>query len=96
LITPAIIGDVRIGYSMEFNAGNNNKAVEVRFYCVSDAIEYGNNYQQTNNNLNWFTFSGFHYETLTGSSKTFSLQFRDTGGTICRVRNAEIEIWRVA
>jgi len=95
IATPAIAGTYRVGYSMEFNAQQNNKDVQVRLYNTTNATEYAQNSQQTNNNANWFSFSGFHHFTQGATANTFVLQYR-AGTATCQVRNAEIEIWRTA
>lgn len=96
IVIPGIAGSrFRVGYGMEFNASNNNKAVEVDLYNVYDDISVATNRQQTNSSANWFTFSGFHYEVMDTNAKTFQLRYRDVTGTTCSVKNAVIEIWRV-
>jgi hypothetical protein len=94
LSTPATAGTYRIGYTMEFNAGSNNKDVQVRLYDNTNAVDIGQNSQQTNSNANWFSFAGFHYFTQGATITQFILQYR-AGTATCSVRNAEIEIWRV-
>jgi hypothetical protein len=81
-------------WSLEYNASANNKDVWVRAYNVTDGITLGENNQQTNNNLNWWTFAGFGYVTVSGTVKDFSLQFR-AGTANCSVRNAHIEACRI-
>ena len=95
LTSPSITGWIRVGYSMEYNAGQNNKEVEVRLYNSTEDIDIGNGIQSTNASTNYFTFSGFHYRYLTGTPMTYVLQFRQITG-ICSVRNAELEIMRIA
>jgi hypothetical protein len=95
ITTPAQAGTYRIGYSMEFNAQQNNKDVQVRLWDNTNSVEYGQNSQQTNNNANWFSFAGFHYVTIaTDTATTFILQYK-AGTATCQVRNAELELWRV-
>jgi hypothetical protein len=90
---------VRLGYTAEFNAANNNKATEVRLYESVLGVTHAGSYQQTNASTNWFVFSGFHVEEIPAlSSRTFAIQFRVTPGivTTCSIRNAELEAWRVS
>lgn len=93
--TPAIAGTYRIGFSMEYNATSNNKNVQVRLYDNTNAVETDQNDQQTNSGANWFSFSGFYYHIQTATATTFILQYR-AGTSNCQVRNARLEIWRVA
>jgi len=79
---------------MEFNAANNNKAVQVDLY--DGTLSVADSLQQTNNNANWFVFSGFHYFIAGAAAQTFTLRYRiSTSGTTCGVRNAALELWRV-
>lgn len=94
--SPAVAGVYRIGYTMEFNAQQNNKGVQVRLWDNTNSIELAQNSQQTNNNSNWFTFSGFHYATVPANTAvTFILQYK-AGTATCQVRNAALELWRVS
>jgi len=88
---------IRIGYTIEFNAANNNKATEVEFYETVLGVQHGNSLQQTNAASNWFVFSGFHYEEIPPlATRTYQINFRVYPGltTTCSVRHAELEIWR--
>ena len=93
-VPATISGTIRVMWSLEYNASANNKDVWVRAYNVTDDITLGENNQQTNNNLNWWTFAGFGYVTVSGVSKDFSLQFK-AGTANCSVRNAHIEACRI-
>ena len=93
-VPATISGTIRVMWSLEYNASANNKDVWVRAYNVTDGITLGENNQQTNNNLNWWTFAGFGYVTVSGTVKDFSLQFR-AGTANCSVRNAHIEACRI-
>ena len=93
-VPATISGTVRVMWSLEYNASANNKDVWVRAYNVTDGAVLGENNQQTNNNLNWWTFAGFGYVTVSGTVKDFVLQFR-AGTANCSVRNAHIEACRI-
>jgi hypothetical protein len=89
---------IRVGYTAEFNAANNNKATEVELYEVVNAIQLANSVQQTNAATNWFVFAGFHLEFIpAGESRTFQINFRVVPGlaTTCSIRAGEIELWRI-
>ena len=86
---------IRIMWSIEYNASANNKDVWVRAYNITDGVVLGENNQQTNNNLNWWTFAGFGYIEFTGTSKTIALQYH-AGTADCSVRNAHLEACRVS
>jgi hypothetical protein len=88
---------IRVGYTAEFNAANNNKQVEVEFYETVLGVQHGATAQQTNNSTNWFGFAGFHVEIIPAlQSRTFQVNFRIvTGGTTCSIRNTELEMWRL-
>ena len=95
ITVPATIsGTIRVFWSMEYNASANNKDVGVRTYNVTDAIDLGENVQQTNNNSNWWTFAGFGYVEMNYTEKIFEVQFR-AGTADCSVRNAHIEACRI-
>jgi len=96
ITVPATIsGTIRVMWSVEYNASANNKDVWVRVYNVTDDIVIGENNQQTNNNLNWWTFAGFGYiELAGGTSKVFELQYK-AGTAACSVRNAHLEACRI-
>jgi hypothetical protein len=95
LTTSSMAGVYRLGYSMEYNASQSNRAVEVRVYNSTDDVIINLNNMQTNSSTNWFTLSGFYYLTIVSSSKTIKLQYRYVTGT-CVVREARLEIWRVS
>jgi len=86
----------KIAYSAEFNSNANNKQVAVRVWNETDNSVVAESVQQTNNNTNYFMFSGVHYETFsTTETKTFVLQFRSTtAAATCAVRRATLDIGR--
>jgi hypothetical protein len=94
IVIPAYTGRYRIGWSMGYNSDANNKDVYVRVYNITDDVVLSENNQQTNNNLNWWTFAGFAYVDFTGSSKTFQIQYK-AGTANCSVRNARLEAWKI-
>ena len=99
LTTNVVAGaSYRLSFSMGFNSNANNKAVEVRMYDSTEAVELGANYQETNNSTNWFTFAGTRIITpVATGSHSFALQYRQapSGGAQCSVRNAFIDLARV-
>lgn len=79
---------------MEFNAGNNNRSVQVDLYNGTTSV--GDGQQQTNSSGNWFAFAGFHYFIAGAAAQTFSLRYQViSAGATCSVRNAALELWRV-
>jgi hypothetical protein len=86
----------KIAYSAEFNSNANNKQVAVRVWNETDDTVVAESIQQTNNNTNYFMFSGVHYELFsTTETKTFVLQFRaNDNGVTCAVRRATIDVGR--
>jgi hypothetical protein len=42
------------------------------------------------------TTAGFAEVVFSGAAKTFELQYRQQGGNTASIRNAHVEIWRVA
>jgi hypothetical protein len=80
----------------EFNADANNRQVRVQLINTTDAVVYGEQLQQTNNSTNYFGFAALGYVSMTGTNKTFEIQYsRVTAGATCTIRNARIEFHRV-
>jgi len=86
----------KIEYSAEFNSNANNKQVAVRVWNQTDDVVVAESIQQTNNNTNYFMFSGIRYLVFAATgTTTLVLQFRaNNTGVTCAVRRASIDVSR--
>jgi hypothetical protein len=97
LTTGALTGTYRIGYGAKMK--NNDDAGEARLYNSTDASQFGGVHGVRTKVLadEYQTISGVYEITLTGSSKTIVLQYRDkVGGNTQYIMDAWIEFWRVS
>jgi hypothetical protein len=90
-----ISGTYRLLYTCEYQAGANNKDVAVRVFDATVSGVYAENSQQTNNNQNWFTLSGFKRLTLSAGTRDIRWQYR-AGTTSIVIRRARLELRRVS
>lgn len=99
LTTPTLpAGTYRVGWRCLRN--NADKPGETRLYNATDAALLGGLHQlrMPNSPTNYWVASGFAEVVFaTSGSKTFKIQWRDVdGGNAQYVKDARIEIWRVA
>ena len=87
-------GNYRLGWTMDYNGSSANKDIWVRMYNLTDGLTYSENNIKSNDGGAWYTITGFKSISLSGSDKTFQLQYR-AGTSSCAVKNARLEIWRM-
>jgi hypothetical protein len=97
LVTPALTGTYRVGFSARIWQGGVLDSVQARLYNVTDAaVLCGPFDHEPENSTNRFAVGGFAEVTFTGSAKTFEIQFNQDRGGTAYIDQARIEFWKVA
>lgn len=96
LTTGALTGDFVVFWQCGISIAAQNKRELCRLYNSTDAVILGEDDNQASVNGAWKLACGFALVTLTGTSKTFKIQFAsyDNASTVT-VRRARIVMWRV-
>jgi hypothetical protein len=90
-----LAGTYRLLYTCEYQAGASNKNVYVRVFDATTSGVIAENAQQTNNQTNTFTLSGFKRMNIIDSSKVIKWQYA-AGTTDCTIRRARLELRRIS
>lgn len=96
LVSAALTGTYRIGFSCRYWHGGVADTVQVRFQNTTDTStlcgEYG---VEPKDSTDRFAGCGFAEVTFTGASKTFEIQYRQQRGGTAYIDQARVELWRV-
>lgn len=98
LVTAAVTGTYRVGWTCVMDGSVTNQSVEAQLYNVTDAAIVGVvQILRPSNSNERIQFGGFAEVSFVGAAKTFSIQYR-TQNTLSTVgiADARIEFWRVA
>ena len=105
LTTPSLTGTYRLGWCALVGQSNTGDKVECRLRNTTDGVTLGadpvgsganGSRNEPKDILDRMTTAGFAEVVFSGAAKTFELQYRQQGGNTASIRNAHVEIWRVA
>ncbi len=105
LTTPSLTGTYRVGWCALVGQSNTGDQVECRLRNTTDGVTLGadpvgagadGSRNEPKDTLDRMTTAGFAEVVFSGAAKTFELQYRQQGGNTASIRNAHVEIWRVA
>jgi hypothetical protein len=96
VVTPALTGTYLLWFYCELQANAANKTMVARLYNVTDATEICVRNDRPSQVTVWCAVTGFGIGTLTGSSKTYKIQYQSPdGSTQVTIRRARMMYYKV-